>query len=112
LCLELLLLDDNDIHGGAQHVCDDKNALPTVMAADCPNEYECECCTYCCSSKQICYGEINILQNIDIDFDHTFSIDRDYARDQFIFSENIIFRPTRVAETFSEGVRRIKNEGK
>ncbi len=101
--LELLLLDDTSLTGGADHVCGDSGPKPgpTIMSADC-REFNCTCCTYCCADQKICYEETDLLSNIDLTYEETFAVDSTYKRTDYVFSENIEFRPTRVAQTDNE----------
>lgn len=103
----MILLDNNNITGGAAHVCGpDGPAGPSVMSADCCKEgnddctataeLECECCTLCCADKaSSCYNDQDLLSNLDLEWEHTFSVNTGYIRDSFVFSENIIFEVKR-----------------
>jgi hypothetical protein len=102
---EMLLLDQNELTDGANHICGEKGPKPgpTIMSADClsPAKLECTCCSHCCTDANTCYDDQNLvvnldleLANLDLGFEQTFSVDRGYDRDEYVFSENIEFRPT------------------
>lgn len=100
----MILLDNNNITGGAAHVCGpDGPTGPSVMSSDCCKgddckdvaELECECCTYCCADKTSCYNDQDLLSNLDLEWEHTFSVNTGYIRDSFVFSENIVFEVKR-----------------
>ena len=81
----MLLVDDNDITGGAQHVCDSVDDLNRfIMSADSPLEYNCSCCVYNCSNKAICYVDEDLASIVDLVYDDKFSVSSTYARDMFI----------------------------
>ena len=97
----MLLLDQNDITGGANHICESEPDNLKVFSTDCPAEIECKCCkTYCCGDsytgdkrESTCYDNTELVANFDLDWVMSFSNDAGYERDDFVFSENLIFRP-------------------
>jgi len=99
--LQMLLLDQNDITGGANHICESEPDNLKVFSTDCPAEIECKCCkTYCCGDsytgdkrESTCYDNTELVANFDLDWVMSFSNDAGYERDDFVFSENLIFRP-------------------
>ena len=77
------MIDNNDLKGFAAPICRDNGMPPNLqmMTADCPNEVECECCDMCCEdSDKDCNG-LDLMANID----------EGYTRDEYVFSENLIF---------------------
>jgi hypothetical protein len=95
-------LEDNDIYGADNHVCDyiaDPDRL--VMSADSPDEIICQCCKYNCSNTHICYFDEDLLPNIDLNYDQKFSVTSTYVRDNYVFSEDIVFSANRVANSGS-----------
>jgi hypothetical protein len=67
------------------------------MSADCP-VFDCQCCQHCCGDKLKgeCYADLDLLANLDLDWEQTFSLNSGYDRSSgYVFSENIEFRPKR-----------------
>jgi len=98
--LRMFLADQNDLTGGAEHICNSQkmNQLE-AFATDCPGKLDCECCQqYCCSNivndnDGACYDDTELVANFDMDWVQSFSMDSGYQRDDYVFSENLIFRP-------------------
>lgn len=96
----MILLDDNDITGGAAHICGaDGPTGPAIMSADCckgdgctTTELECTCCTFCCANDDDCYDHDDLLANHNLAWFQTGS---DYVRDAYVFSEDIVFNTVR-----------------
>jgi len=97
--LQMMLLDQNDITGGANHVCGLENLK--AFSADCPGELDCDCCqSYCCGDsftgdkrETTCYDNTELVANFDLDWVMSMSGDAGYERNDYVFSENLIFRP-------------------
>lgn len=91
----MFLADDNNLTGGAEHICASVNmGNLEAFATDCPAKLDCDCCQqYCCSNKQNCYDTSDLVANFDLDWVQSVSVDSGYDRDEYVFSENLIFRP-------------------
>jgi hypothetical protein len=89
----MILLDENQITNGAEYLCDGGPPQLAIFSADC-DMYNCTCCNkYCCHSGETCYDDQDLLANMDLQWETTFSVDSGFDRDSWVFSENIEFRP-------------------
>ena len=78
--------------GDVQFICDNDLLNLTYFVADC-GEYDgnitCDCCTFCCKEVENEKGcnAGDLLDNENLNFQTV----REYHREQFVFSENIVF---------------------
>jgi len=78
------MADKNDLKGNAAPICMENGGKPPnlqLMAADCPSEIECGCCDICCDDSEADCNGLELIANID----------EGYARDDYVFSEDLIF---------------------
>lgn len=75
-----LFLDNNDLQGSVQPVCDARPPMLTQLLADC--NVQCDCCTECCAPG----GDLECNN-----WEDTFRISVEQERDDFVFSEDLIF---------------------
>ena len=82
----MLRLDDNQLEGNAQPVCNDVPPNLDIFTSDCgEGAFDCKCCTNCCAGENNqCDTGAELPEN-DISWKHG------YPKNQAIFSEDLIF---------------------
>jgi hypothetical protein len=73
-------MDTNRMTGGSSPLCVNGPDI-SLMSADCKGEVACACCVICCAPDETNCNTQELQANID----------DGYSRDQFIFSEDLIF---------------------
>jgi hypothetical protein len=77
----MLMLDKNSLTGSDSAICgDNRQTSLAYLTGDC-DEITCECCTKCCNDDDPGCNALVLPANLD----------GGYSRDQYVFSEDLIF---------------------
>ena len=74
--LEVLLLEQNNLAGGAEAVCNSDDFNLIYFVSDCDDEFTCDCCSLCCNSDDITCNAGYWNARVDPIWEHGFKRDR------------------------------------
>jgi hypothetical protein len=76
----MIFIDTNRMTGDMSPICVDGPDI-SLASADCKGEVLCNCCDICCAPDDANCNIQELMGNID----------DGYSRDQFVFSEDLVF---------------------
>lgn len=93
----MLLLHDNKLTGDIEQMCgENKPESLEIFTSQCGGPdppIDCSCCTSCCEDGQADCVRGDLLATFDLSYENY------YQRDQYVFSEDIVFRTQAAGES-------------
>jgi hypothetical protein len=86
----VLLIDGNNITGGADWICNDDTVNITYFVSDCLGpvpEIECDCCQLCCNDNNVTCNNFDWHVNLDPIWEYG------YSRVNYEFSQELLPTP-------------------